>query len=350
MIIESGLVKAGLVKAGLVRAISNINTRYFRRNEGTTDYATIPEVTLAGDFAIEFDVLSDNDDNAYMILGNNGGTQNCIFITNNDISVRDNSGSTVFSNGDYLQPQEFHHVKIIKASSVVEIFIDGVSRGGGASSSSYIFNMLYTRQSGVFILPGILANLKIWDNGTPIRDYKLNDNSDILANSATVLGEEEVVNGDFSNASNWALGDGWSISNGSAHCDGSQAGDTVLSQVINAPTGAYLIEIDLGSISSGDIKSVFFGGVKFNSSGITSTGKSRFVGLTANSDDLAIIGNSAFSGSVDNISIRQADGYGTVINGNAEDWGLFTEQAVFWKGKDLAVPPWDSVDQELPKA
>ena len=41
---------------------------------------------------------------------------------------------------------------------------------------------------------------------------------------------------------------------------------------------------------------------------------------------------------------------GTVINGNADDWGLFKETPTSWEGQNLNVPPWDSVDQELIKA
>ena len=40
---------------------------------------------------------------------------------------------------------------------------------------------------------------------------------------------------------------------------------------------------------------------------------------------------------------------GSIINGNADDWGLFNEQPTLWKGQDLTVPPWDSIDQELLK-
>ena len=159
-----------------------------------------------------------------------------------------------------------------------------------------------------------------------------------------MLGVELVVNGGFSDESGWSLGDGWSISGGAAYCDGSQAADTILSQAVSAPIGDYLIEIDTGNISAGDVKSIFFGGVKFNSSGITSAGKSRFLGTTINSDNLAIIGNSSFIGSVDNISIRQADGYGTVVNGNADDWGLFQQQTTGeWLGQELVTQQvWES--------
>lgn len=41
---------------------------------------------------------------------------------------------------------------------------------------------------------------------------------------------------------------------------------------------------------------------------------------------------------------------GTIINGTDDDRGLFTKQPTLWKGQDLTVPPWDSIDQELLRA
>lgn len=41
---------------------------------------------------------------------------------------------------------------------------------------------------------------------------------------------------------------------------------------------------------------------------------------------------------------------GDVVNGNNEDWGLFYRNSAGWIGSDLDVPPWDSVNQELPLA
>lgn len=302
--------------------------RYYRRNEATTDYATMPAVTLSGDFVIEFDVLSDNDDSAYMILGNNGGTQNCIFITNNDISVRDNSGSTVFSNGDYLQPLEIHSVKITKIDGVVEIFIDGVSRGGGASSSSYIFNMLYTRQAGVFILQGILANLKIWDNGTLIRDYPLDDNSDDLrervsGQNGTVingnasdwglfqqqvtgewLGQELVVNGGFDSDSDWTKGAGWYIGGGLA--SSTATSNSAINQAWGNAIGAtYRTMLEIAGYSSGNVQYSLDGGVgsKQSSVGVftedlVTTGATSQVFLVADF-------SSGFIGSIDNVSVKE---------------------------------------------
>ena len=237
MIIESGLVKAGLVKTGLVRAISNINTRYFRRNEGTTDYATIPEVTLAGDFVIEFDSLVLDASIPNIVLGSSASTNNGVFINSNNITVRDNGGDQSFTTGSPFSSSVFNSVRVEKVSLTIRIFVNGIEYGSGASNNSFIFNQVYTRQNGNFNLAGILANLKIWDNGTLIRDYPLNDNSDDLRELAngqngTVingnaldwglfqqqatgewLGQELVVNGGFDTDSDWTL-NGTTITDG----------------------------------------------------------------------------------------------------------------------------------------
>ena len=39
----------------------------------------------------------------------------------------------------------------------------------------------------------------------------------------------------------------------------------------------------------------------------------------------------------------------SIINGSADDWGLFKEKSTSWEGQDLTAPPWDSIDQELLK-
>jgi len=145
MIIESGLVKAGLVKTGLVRAISNINTRYFRRNEGTTDYISHSAATVD---RIVMDV--------YPSAGNVGLPTGAPAVTNN-----------------VLQTIDFAY-----AGTISELCKNGAS-----------------------YFAGIMANVKYYLNGTLIRDYPLDDNSDDLRELAS--GQNgTVING---NASDWGL-------------------------------------------------------------------------------------------------------------------------------------------------
>ena len=44
--------------------------RFFRRNEGTTDHATIPSVTLAANFVIEFSFTANEQPSPQMAFGN----------------------------------------------------------------------------------------------------------------------------------------------------------------------------------------------------------------------------------------------------------------------------------------
>jgi hypothetical protein len=319
MIIESGLVKAGLVKAGLVRAISNINTRYFRRNEGTTDYATIPEVTLVGDFVISADFWIASLTTTQGVVGKASGSSSdfiAVLNTSGNIRVKISTDSDINFTNLTASTTIKNTLLVVRTGTNLTVTLNGLSETLVCSTNSLTIDELYSIGQG-FNFSGILANLKIWDNGTPIRDYKLNDNSDILANSATVLGGE--------------------LWNGIAEFPA----DTTITAASGTSAGMVYLTTISGLSGSEDFR---FSG----QSGFESVGNGTFA-LTAAGSSMQFRSIGVSESGVA-ISIRQADGYGTVINGNAEDWGLFTEQAVFWKGKDLAVPPWDSVDQELPKA
>lgn len=362
MIIESGLVKAGLVKTGLVRAISNINTRYFRRNEGTTDHATIPEVVLAGDFVISClvskvantaSVLSsftDSDNKFNMFITAGGQLQ----YSNKVLGISTDRVTTAT-----IADNEMTSVEFVRVGTALTISIGDTSEVFTVPVDDVVINTLY-QQNGSLFLSGILANLKIWDNGTLIRDYKLNDNSDILANSAAVLGvntfdalnlvdnqSTHIINQDGSVTASMS---GGSVQKGpyvdiatsvgvpeifTATVDNSQGVTGATIRANATPFTAPFVFAE--TVPAGEIKTL-------SMLVVPTTAQTRF--SLSSQDSAGIDTEITFS----NISIRQADGYGTVINGNADDWGLFKEYPTLWKGQDLTVPPWDSVDQELLKA
>ena len=211
-----------------MRATAEAVSRYFRRNEGSTDYATIPAVTLAGDFVIEFEA---SHTGFFRFLGmDNSINPDRIFVITDSVDATKLrvglAGVDLYTDVGFISIGFINNIRIERAGSVLTI--KNISTGGEASgtfpTSSAVFNVLY--QHNNTYTTGILANLKIYDNGTLVRDYPLNDNSNTIR--------------------------------------------------------------DL-----------------------------------ANGQD------------------------GTIINGNADDWGLFDKISAGWKGKGLVVPPWDSVDQEL---
>jgi hypothetical protein len=118
------------------------------------------------------------------------------------------------------------------------------------------------------------------------------------------LGSELVTNGDFSADASWTKGTGWTISGGTASCDGSQSGNTDLSQNITTDTGKqYKITYTVSNYSAG---SIF---IRLNSGNVTSTKSSNgtFTEILSGAGGTQVIlrANLDFIGSVDNVSVKE---------------------------------------------
>jgi len=122
------------------------------------------------------------------------------------------------------------------------------------------------------------------------------------------LGSEEVVNGTFDTDSDWVKGTGWSISGGTANCDGTQTSNSNLLQSNTAISGnTYKITYTITNYVSGTLKSVLgVGGVVRNSNGVYSEY------ITATSSSFLLQANSDFIGSIDNVSVKEYLGQSVV--------------------------------------
>jgi len=127
----------------------------------------------------------------------------------------------------------------------------------------------------------------------------------INPDSAETQGPELVINGDFATDSDWIKGVGWSIAGGEAVSDGSQAGFESIAQSITVVNGeTYTISADFNITS---------GGVRLLADNTTIVSTLRTVSgfyeqtFTANATSSDIGGrcNSAFTGSIDNVSVRR---------------------------------------------
>jgi hypothetical protein len=119
------------------------------------------------------------------------------------------------------------------------------------------------------------------------------------------LGPELVTNGDFSNgATGWVLGTGWSVSDGVA----SKVAGTgsSISRNFGAVAGrTYQVTITV--TRSAGFAFIRIGSVTDNTVGISSTGTfTRFVVAGTLDANFYFFGDSAFVGTIDNISIREA--------------------------------------------
>ncbi|MCP4929997.1 MAG: hypothetical protein GY918_13155, partial [Gammaproteobacteria bacterium] len=229
---------------GLVPGDSNptppIVSRYFAWNE-TTRYATIPEVTLAGDFSgvVQFATTSASQSTVFSGVSSN---ESSVIVDVKPGEVRFfayNSGGelvgvVVFS-GSY-NDGVLHNVAFSLSGANASLSVDGgepvIAAWVGYDTAS--IGVLYQRADGTGSFKGIIANLRIWDNSTLIRDYPIDDDSNTLVDHASGqdgsvingiqadwglfeeqstgewLGQELVVNGGFDSDSNWILGVGWS--------------------------------------------------------------------------------------------------------------------------------------------
>ena len=129
-------------------------------------------------------------------------------------------------------------------------------------------------------------------------------NSAGLVETVELLGSELITNGDFSTDASWTKGTGWTISGGSANCDGTQSGNTDLSQNITTDTGKqYKITYTVSNYSAG---SIF---IRLNSGNVTSTKSSNgtFTEILSGAGGTQVIlrANLDFIGSVDNVSVKE---------------------------------------------
>jgi len=124
-------------------------------------------------------------------------------------------------------------------------------------------------------------------------------------------GPELVTNGDYSDGSTgWTEGTGWTIDTGTGvatHASGSSGNlDQSMALVAGA---AYEVRLTLSNVSAGAAQVYLQGSAAENvSASLNSNGSYVFtlVAGTASSYDLRVNGSSAFNGSIDNISVREA--------------------------------------------
>jgi len=125
-------------------------------------------------------------------------------------------------------------------------------------------------------------------------------------------GSEEVTNGNFATDTKWTKGTGWTISGGSANCDGTQSGNTTLVQqngikgaIIDFVVGkTYKVNFDI-IVTSGQISNVEVAS-SYDSNAITTSGNhTTYIRAVSTNDRFTITANPDFIGSIDNVSVKE---------------------------------------------
>ena len=171
---------------------------------------------------------------------------------------------------------------------------------------------------------GLVENVQILSsNLVQNGDFSEEGSEEVSNGSFSQEGVQLVTNGDFSSDTNWVKQAGWSISGGTANCDGSQnLPESVYQNGVTVVGKTYKITYTLVSITSGTVRAIAgtLGGA-FQSTIGTHT---EYLTATSNTA-IQIQGSSSFIGSIDNVSVREVAQNWELQNG----WSIGNDVAVF---------------------
>jgi len=115
-------------------------------------------------------------------------------------------------------------------------------------------------------------------------------------------GSEEVVNGDFATDSDWTKGTGWTISGGTANCDGT-GGGSIYQDISGVENTRYAITLTISGYTSGTLQ---IGG-STNNLEVDEDGTFTHY-RTWTSDSILYLKSKSgdgFNGSIDNVSVKE---------------------------------------------
>ncbi|MCP4832233.1 MAG: hypothetical protein GY886_08495 [Gammaproteobacteria bacterium] len=169
------------------------DTRYFALNE-TTRYATIPTLNISSrdDFAISVDVLLNARSGDSMIFASGSGYSIYCYAGSDGALYFNLDGAGLSLPASTIKEEILTAVLISRVGGAATLECNGVAVTETATGAGSV-GMLYKYDAG-FELQGIIANLEISINGTPVRSYAIDDNSNTLVDS--VGGNDgAVING-----------------------------------------------------------------------------------------------------------------------------------------------------------
>ena len=131
-------------------------------------------------------------------------------------------------------------------------------------------------------------------------------NADVNANVSLAdnTGSDLATNGTFDSDTGWTKGTGWTIDSGVASSDGSQGGDSDLSQTILTNAKTYLVTYTISNYSAGTLTAVAgstIGNARNDNGTYTEV-------ITANDTDFKLRASEDFVGSVDDMKVQEVTG------------------------------------------
>ena len=194
-----------------------------------------------------------------------------------------------------------------------------MSRVGGIGLTANQVKTIYNGREPYNHKEGVASgNLTSWYR---MGDGTLDTYAVICNEKNNTLGTDVVVNGTFDSDSNWTKGTGWTIGSGTADCDGSQSGNTALSQTYSSGFTSgkeYQVQFTISDYTAGSINPHITGASSGNVNGNGT--KTSVITATSSNNDIVMYANADFDAKIDNITIREiGDGAGAMKNMSATD-------------------------------
>ena len=153
---------------------------------------------------------------------------------------------------------------------------------------------------------GLIKNVQILsDDLVQNGDFEQIGSEEITNGDFSQIGSELVVNGDFSDSSWWGLDPVWSISNGSANCNGS---GVIYKGGVLTIGKSYKVEVEISSYTSGTLT---YPNASYT---LPSAVGSYTFYYKANSQTVSFTGTN-FIGSIDNVSVKEVGQDWTINDG-----------------------------------
>jgi hypothetical protein len=240
------------------------------------------------------------------------------------VATYDGTNQSIYINGVFDNSQAA--TGNITDSSAENLYIGrntvGSERFNGEIGGFKIFNTALTaaQVADLYLNPEKIVPDGVADSALKLWLPMMEGAGTMCVNGAPdALGSELVTNGDFDTDSDWTKGTGWSISGGTASCDGSQSGNSILYQGIgHSANKLYQIEFTISGYVSGQIDfaldTPFFGATSSNGTFI-------FSAIPPSGGNFIIRANSTFVGSIDNVSVKEVQNSG-VISGATWTHGI----------------------------
>jgi len=183
----------------------------------------------------------------------------------------------------------------------------GVNRLGASRSvlGDAIANLFSNGEQGVWYDPSDLTTM--FQDDTSAAPAAIGQPVGLMLDKSQglKLGSEVITNGDFAIDSDWGLGNDWSIAGGVASATIS-TNDNLRQNRTLVDNKAYLITFTIVSISSGSVLARLGGGIQVSSAEFSEVGTHTVI-LKANSTSTSLIIRSrdSFTGSIDNVSVKE---------------------------------------------